>query len=132
MPATADNLSRYMGVEGRARSLSRQNSDEELKPVATGSSELRRRCSQSGSDSEQGATRSETAALRAAQGNDQVSQVLGGGDGVPRSWFQRLDENFLSPLFRISSAELERQNFIVSSFQSECALAATGNQGLVD
>ncbi len=132
MPATADILSRYMGVEGRARSLSRQNSDEELKPVAAGSSELRRRCSQSGSDSEQGATRSETAALHAAQGNDQVSQGLGGGDGVPRSWFQRLDENFLSPLFRISSAELERQNFIVSSFQSECALAATGNQGLVD
>ena len=123
-----------MGVEGRDSNLSRQNSDEELKSAspATASSELRRRFGLSGSDSEQGPTRSETAALRASQGNDQVAEGLGErGDAMPRSWFQRLDENFLSPLFLISSVERERQNMIVSSFQSECAYVATGNQGSV-
>ena len=50
-------------------------------------------------------------------------------DAAAQSWFQHLDDTFLSPLFRISAVERERQGAIVESFQSECSFAAGSHQG---
>jgi sodium/hydrogen exchanger 8 len=119
---------RYMGVEGRP-SLSRQSSDEELQAkAAAAGSELRLR--RSVPDGEQGKADAAAAAARAQPLTDGEDREGEGVAAAPEgSWFQRLDNNFLSPLFRISAVERERQNLIVSSFQSECALGTTGHQG---
>lgn len=123
-----------MGVEGRANPLSRQNSDEDVQPsAAAASSELRLRRSNSprNADGDQDNTAVQAAALLAkgSAGDDQAVEGLGGRAAARSSWFQRVDDTFLSPLFRISAVERERQNAIVSSFQSECAFTATGHQG---
>jgi hypothetical protein len=121
-----------MGVEGRANRLSRQSSDEiSHSSVAAVSSELRLRRSNS-AEGAQGKALAQAAAAFAQESAEGDDQMVGGrraGGEPPRSWFQRVDDTFLSPLFRISAVERERQNFIVSSFQSECAFTATGHQG---
>jgi hypothetical protein len=110
-----------MGVEGRSPSLSRQNSDDDAQAsVAAASSELRLRRGNSAGDREQG----KTLARSSGEGNEGS-----GGEAAVQSWFQRLDDTFLSPLFCISAAERERQNAIVVSFQSECSFTAGGQHG---
>ena len=110
-----------MGVEGRSPSLSRQNSDDDAQgSVAAASSELRLRRGNSAGDREQG----KTLARSSGEGNEGS-----GGEAAVQSWFQRLDDTFLSPLFCISAAERERQNAIVVSFQSECSFTAGGQHG---
>ena len=116
-----------MGVEGRSRSLSRQNSDEDA--VTVTNPELRLRRSIGTSDGEQGKALAEVARTRgSADVNDGAGEGLGGHAAV-QSWFQHLDDSFLSPLFRISAVERERQSFIVDSFHSECALPARSQYG---
>ena len=110
-----------MGVEGRSPSLSRQNSDDDAQTsVAAASSELRLRRGNSAGDREQG----KTLARSSGEGNEGS-----GGEAAVQSWFQRLDDTFLSPLFCISAAERERQNAIVVSFQSECSFTTGGQHG---
>ena len=111
-----------MGVEGRAPGLSRQNSDDDVQAasLAAASSELRLRRGNSAGDREQG----KSLARISGEGNEGS-----GGEAAVQSWFQRLDDTFLSPLFRISAAERERQNAIVVSFQSECSFTAGGQHG---
>ena len=110
-----------MGVEGRSPSLSRQNSDDDAQAsVAAASSELRLRRGNSAGDREQG----KTLARSSGEGNEGLR-----GEAAVQSWFQRLDDTFLSPLFCISAAERERQNAIVVSFQSECSFTAGGQHG---
>jgi hypothetical protein len=129
-----NSLCRYMGVEGRANTLSRQNSDEAVQPsaaAASGELRLRRSNSPRSADGDQDKTAVQAAALLAkgSAADEHAVEGLGGRAVARSSWFQRVDDTFLSPLFRISAAERERQNVIVSSFQSECAFTATGDQG---
>lgn len=123
-----------MGVEGRANRLSRQNSDDIVQSsVPAASSELRLRRSNSprnaDGDQDKSVVQAAAALAKGSDGNDQAVEGLGLGEAAQSSWFQRVDDTFLSPLFRISAVERERQNYIVSSFQSECAFTATGHQG---
>ena len=116
-----------MGVEGRARSLSRQNSDEDAVTVAN--PELRLRRSTGTSDGEHGKALAEVAR---SGGSADVNEGAGegsGGHAAVQSWFQRLDDSFLSPLFRISTVERERLNSIVDSFHSDCTLPARSQHG---
>ncbi len=132
MPASLDLLFRYMGVEARPHSLSRQNSDEDAHAsVAAASSVLRLRRSNGNSDGEQGKALAEAVHARgSSDGNDRVGEGTGERtDAAAQSWFQHLDDTFLSPLFRISAVERERQGSIVESFQSECSFAAGSHQG---
>jgi hypothetical protein len=100
-----------MGVEGRARCFSGQNSDEDAVTVANPEPWLRR--STGTSDGEHGKALAEVAR---SGGSADVNEGAGegsGGSAAVQSWFQRLDDSFLSPLFRISAVERERQDSIV-------------------
>jgi hypothetical protein len=123
-----------MGVEGRPSSLPRQSSNEDTNASAEiVSSRLRVRRSAS-LDNDQGSALADSGAVH-SRGSSEASELEGDAAGVAAavqgSWFQRLDDTFLSPLFRISAVERERQNLIVSTFELQCAFKATGNnQGL--